>query len=88
MGVLVLLSGFWLGLGFWLGVSGGWRCLLGGPWRLAGGRCDAWGSVPLRPLLNSRPHLLGGLWVLVRAVPLLGGAGRLLVGVLWVAVLF
>lgn len=62
-------------------MSGGWRWLAGGSRCLAGGRCDVWGSVPLRPLLNSRPHLLGGLWVLVRVVPLLGGAGCLLVGV-------
>lgn len=88
MGVLVLVSGFWLGLGSGVGVSGGWRCLAGGPRCLPGGWCDAWGPVPLRPLLNSRPHPLGGLWVSVRVVPLLGGAGCLSVGALWVAVLF
>ena len=80
-GVLVSGCGFWLGLGSLVGVSGGWWCLCGGSRCLAGGWCDVWGSVPLRPLLNSRPHPLGGLWVLVRVVPLLGGAGCLLVGV-------
>lgn len=77
MGVPVLLSGFWLGLGSGVGVSCGWRCLAGGSRFLDGGRCGVWGTVPLRPLLNSRPHLLGVLWVLVRVVPLLGG------GVCW-----
>lgn len=80
-GVLVSGCGFWLGSGFCGGVSGGWPCLFGGSGRLAGGWCDVRGSVPLRPLLNSRPHLLGGLWFLVRVVPLLGGAGCWLVGV-------
>lgn len=81
VGVLVLVSGFWLGLGSGVGVSGGWRCLAGGSRLLVGGRCGVWGAAPLRPLLNSRPHLLGGLWFLVRVVPLLGGGVCWLVGV-------
>lgn len=74
---LVLWWGVW-----WVAVFCWWGLVSGG------GGCDVWGSVPLRPLLNSPPHLLGGLWFLVRVVPLLGGAGCWLVAVLWVAVLF
>lgn len=84
--------GGWRGFWFWCQVSGrGWLsgppCLVGGGVRLVGpgllacGWCGVRGAVPLRPLLNSRPHLLGGLWALVRVVPLLGGAGCSLVGV-------
>ena len=79
VGVLALVFGFWLGLVSGVGVSGGWRCLVGGSWFLVGGWCGVWGAVPLRPLLNSLPHPLGGLWFLVRVVPLLGG------GVCWLA---
>ena len=79
VGVLALVSGFWLGLGSEVGVPGGWRCSAGGSRLPVGGWCGVCGGVPLRPLLNSRPHLLGGLWVSVRAVPLLGGDGCLLV---------
>lgn len=65
--------GFLEGVGFrgwgvwWVGVFVWWVPVLG--WWLV------WcvGSVPLRPLLNSPPRPLGVLWVLVRAVPLLGG---------------
>lgn len=53
VGVLVLVPGFWLGLGSEVGVSGGWGCLFGGSRFLGGGRCDVWGAVPLRPLLKS-----------------------------------
>lgn len=78
-GVLGSGCGFWWGLGFWLGVSGGWRCLAGGSRCLPGGWCDVWGPVPLRPLLNSRPHPLGGLWVLAWGRPSVGWC-RLFVG--------
>lgn len=81
VGVLVLVLGFWLGLGSGVGVSGGWGCLAGGFWFVGGGWCGVWGAAPLRPLLNSRPHLLGVLWFLVRVVPLLGGGVCWLVGV-------
>ena len=80
VGVLALVPGFWLGLGSGVGVSGGWRCLVGGSRFLVGGRRGAWGSVPLRPLLNSRVHPLGVPWFLVRVVPLLGGGVCRLVG--------
>lgn len=80
VGVLALVFGFWLGLGSEVGVSGGWRCLAGGSRFPVGGWCGERGAVPLRPLLNSRPHLLGGLCVLVRVVPLLGGGVCWLVG--------
>lgn len=73
VGVLVLGSGFRVGSGSGVGVSGGWGCLSGGSWFLVGVWCDVWGSVPLRPLLNSPPRPLGVLWFLVRVVPLLGG---------------
>ena len=70
---------FLWGLGFWLGVSGGWWCLAGGSRCLPGGLCDVWGPVPLRPLLSSRPHPLGGLWVLAWGRPSVGWC-RLFVG--------
>jgi len=66
--------GFW-GWGVWWVEVFGWWGLVLGWWG-----CDVWGLVPLRPLLKSRPHLLGVLWFLVRAVPLLGGGVCLLVG--------
>ena len=88
MGVLALVLGFWLGLGSGVGVSGGWWCLAGGSRFLVGGWCGVWGAVPLRPLLNSRPHLLGGLWVLGSGRPSVGWWCLLVGGVLWVAVLF
>lgn len=84
--------GGWWGSWLWCRVSGwGWvlrlGCLVGGGVRLAGpgfllAAGVAGGAVPLRPLLNSLPHPLGGLWVLVRAVPLLGGV----VACWWVSV--
>ena len=58
VGVLVLVPGFWLGSRSGVGVSGGWRCLVGGSRSLVGGRGGVWGSTPLRPLLNSRPTRL------------------------------
>lgn len=85
------VAGGWWGSWFWCQVSGwGWvlglGCLVGGGVRLVGpgSRLGGWrgarGAAPLRPLLNSRPRLLGGLWFLVRVVPLLGGGVRWLVG--------
>ena len=74
-GVLGSGCGFWCGSGFWLGVSGGWRCLAGGSRCLPGGWCGVRGPVPLRPLLNSRPHPLGGLWVLAWGRPSVGRGG-------------
>ena len=74
--------GFWWGLGFWLGVSGGWWCLAGGSWCLLGGWCGVGGSVPLRPLLNSGPHPLGGLWVLALGRPSVGWGGLFVGGCL------
>ena len=38
-GVLVLVSGFRVGLGSEVGVSGGWRCSVGGSWFPGGGSC-------------------------------------------------
>ena len=70
--------GFLVGVGFCVGVSGMWRCVAGGSW-VSGWCAVRCGGAPLRPLLNSLPHPLGGLWVLVRAVPLLGGGGCRLV---------
>lgn len=81
VGVLALVVGFWLGLGSGVGVSGGWGCLVDGSWFVSGGWCGVVGASPLRPLLNSPPHLLGVLWFLVRVVPLLGGGVCRLVGV-------
>ena len=75
--VLALVLGFWLGVGFWgwgvwwVEVFGWWVPVLG--WWAA----RRVGVVPLRPLLKSCPHLLGGLWFLVRVAPLLAG------GVCW-----
>ena len=80
VGVPALVLGFWMGLGSGGWVSGGWRCLAGGSRFASGGRCGVWAPVPLRPLLNSRPHLLGVRWFLVRVVPLLGGGDCRLVG--------
>lgn len=90
------VAGGWWGFWFWCWVSGwGWvlglGCLVGGgvrpvgpgSWVAGGG-----GLFPLDPSLTPPPHPLGGLWVLVRVVPLLGGGVCWLVAVLWVAVLF
>lgn len=57
VGVLVLLSGFWLGLGSGVGVSGGWRCLVGGSWCLVGGVVCG-GPFPLDPSLTPAPTCL------------------------------
>jgi hypothetical protein len=74
VGVLALVSGFWLGLGcevggvWWVAVPV-WRVPVPG-WR--GGWCGVLGAVPLRPLLNSP---LRAAWCAV--VP---GSGRPPVG--------
>ena len=77
VGVLVLVSGCWSGVGSEVGVSGGWGCSAGGSRFVGGVR----GAAPLRPLLNSPSHPLGVLWFLVRVVPLSGGGVCWLVGV-------
>ena len=59
-GVLVSGPGFWLGLGFRSGVSGGWPCSSGGSRCLAGGCCDVWGLFPLDPSLTPAPTCLVG----------------------------
>lgn len=56
VGVLVVVSGFWLGLGSGVGVSGGWWCLVGGSWLLGGG--VVWGLFPLDPSLTPPPGRL------------------------------
>ena len=66
---------------------GGGVLLVGsGSWVV--GWCGVWGLFPLDPSLTPPPRPLGGLWVLVRVVPLLGGGCCWVVAVLWVAVLF
>lgn len=70
-------GGFWGWGVWWVAVFSWWVPVRG--WRVG------WlvGAVPLRPLLNSRPHPLGVLWVLVGVVPLLGGGVCWLVAVCW-----
>ena len=88
--------GGWWGSWFWCWVSG-WGWVLGwGVWwvgvfvlgGLVGGGVMCVGLFPLDPSFLPPGRPLGVLWFLVRVVPLLGGGCCLLVGVLWVAVLF
>lgn len=58
VGVLALVLGFWRGLGFEVGVSGGWGCLSGGSRFLGGGWCGVWGLFPLDPSLTPPPGRL------------------------------
>lgn len=93
VGVLASVLGFWLGSGSEGGVSGGWRCLVGGGWFLVGGWCGVRGGTPFRSLLNPRPIRLvcGGSWFgsspcwMVMAVGWWGSVGRssFLMGVGW-----
>ena len=85
--------GGWWGLQVRGVVSGwgwvsGWGCLVGGGvWLVGPGVCRVGGvacggAVPLRPLLNSRPHPLGGLWVLAWGRPSVGWGGLFVGGCL------
>lgn len=87
VGVLALVFGFWLGLGSEVGVSGGWRCLVGGSRFLAGGWCGVWGPLPLDPSLTPPPPAWCAV-VLGSGRPSVGWWRLLAGGCLWVAVLF
>lgn len=52
VGVLALVSGFWLRSGSLVGVSGGWGCLVGGSRFAGGGWRGVWGLLPLDPSLT------------------------------------
>lgn len=86
VGVLVLVSGFWLGLGSGCGVSGGWGCLAGGSRLVVGVVCG--GLFPLDPSLTPAPPawcavVLGsgrpsvGWWCLLVGGCLVGGGSFL-----------
>ena len=87
VGALVLVSGFWMGLGSEVGVSGGWRCPVGGSRLLVGGVVWRVGPFPLDPSLTPSPAAWCAV-VLGSGRPSVGWGCCSLVGVLWVAVLF